>query len=83
MKKTIVLALALAACAQISGEKAEKSQCVGMYALGFKAACEDSACIKAKLKNNYSAIAKKCDLQSVQELDSLYQDYKLAQAMAA
>lgn len=85
MKKFLVLALALAACAQqgpAAGDKSQKAQCVGVYALTMKASCKDNACVMAKMKGNYAAIARKCGIQSVQELDSLYQDYKLAQSLA-
>lgn len=94
MIKKIALFVLCAACTTtggsyniLSGSKPttaqEKSSCVSTYALAFSTSCENSFdCIKTKITNNYTTIAKKCNLETVTELNSMWDEIKLMQSMS-
>ncbi|MGN0929125.1 MAG: hypothetical protein ACI4N3_00605 [Alphaproteobacteria bacterium] len=77
MKKFLIIAMMVASCStmqsKIGAENNQKVQCVSAMTLTIGATCSnEKACIKKKLEKNYRAISNKCNLTSVQELISLY-----------
>ncbi len=88
MKKFLVLAMVLAGCSAIQSkvgdEKTQKVQCISTYALTFNVVCSnDKTCVKNKVKSNYKTVSKKCNLENVNELISLYDDIQLMKEMSA
>ena len=88
MKKIVIACLMLGACSametKIGTENTQKVQCVSAMTLTVGATCTgDKACVKTKLKNNYRAIANKCGLTSLQELNAMYDNVMLMKSLTS
>lgn len=87
MKKFIIISMMLVGCAsmesKLGSENTQKTQCVSAMTLTMTATCSnEKACVKKKLKKNYRAIANKCNLQSLQELNAMYDNIQLMKSLA-